>query len=93
MNHSPSFVVFLQSSTTAFVLLMPIVAVALYYDFDRNRPWPVWLRNLFCGVVTAAALFVSATTLQAAEVIGDWCVTKCPFADWYMWWLLSCFLC
>jgi hypothetical protein len=84
----PSFVFFLNYWLLAFAVICP---VAWWAIARAEADWSV-ARRLLVGVVAAAVLGYGGS-VYALEVPGDYCVTKCPYADWAMWWLLSCFLC
>lgn len=50
-------------------------------------------RRLLVGVVVAAVLGYAGSAVYALEVPGDYCTSKCPYADAVMYYLLGCFLC
>ena len=45
------------------------------------------------AIAVVVAVLAASVGVFAAEIPWDICHNQCPFADWAMWWLLSCFLC
>lgn len=73
---------FVAAASVAFVVLAPMAAWGIWYDFDRSRSWPVWLRNLYVGVILAISM--SVCTYAAVVPNPDWCA---QFEPWGWWWI------